>query len=233
MPMRQGASSPPEEVMVVRSVIAGGAELPLLRGLLHRYAFFASLIGGTVLVVTAPGIEPRLAGAIFVAAVTAMFGASALYHWIDWALERRRWLRRLDHVTIYLCIAGSYTAYALLVLTGAWKISILAVVWAGVVAAIAVKFAWLDVSRWIPVTIGVALGWVGLLTLPQALAEIGPAAVGLTLAGGLLYTAGGVTYALRRPNPFPRIFGFHEVFHALVIAAVACHYAVIALSVDL
>lgn len=213
------------------TAITTGDSRPLLRGVLHRYAFFASLIGGTVLVVAAPGIEARLAGALFVAAVTTMFGASALYHWVEWALERARLLRRLDHAAIFVCIAGSYSAYGILALSGAWRIAFVAAICGGGLAAIGVKLVWLDAPRWIPVTIGVALGWAGLMTLPQALAEIGSAAVGLALAGGLLYTVGGVVYARRRPDPYPTSFGFHEVFHALVIAAVACHYAVFALSI--
>ncbi len=221
----------PAEIAVAGAAVAASEERPLLRGVLHRYAFVASLAGGTVLVVGAPGIEPRLAGAIFVAAVTVMFGASALYHWVEWALDRGRLLKRLDRAAIYVCIAGSYTAYALLALGGAWRIAFLAAIWGGGAAAVLVKVVWLDAPRWLQVTIAVALGWAGLATVPEALSAIGPAAVGLALAGGLLYTVGGIAYGLRRPDPVPSVFGFHEVFHAFVIGAVACHYGAFALAV--
>jgi hemolysin III len=221
----------PAGIAVAGASVGVSVERPLLRGVLHRYAFVAALAGGTVLVVGAPGIEPRLAGAIFVAAVTVMFGASALYHWVEWALERGRMLRRLDRAAIYVCIAGSYTAYALLALGGAWRIAFLAAIWGGGAVAVLAKLVWLDAPRWVQVAIAVALGWAGLATIPEALSEIGPAAVGLALGGGLLYTVGGVVYALRRPDPVPAVFGFHEVFHAFVIGAVACHYGVFALAV--
>lgn len=158
-----------------------------------------------------------------------MFGASGLYHRIDWAPRTRPWIRRVDHATVYLCIAGGYTVYGLLVLEGAWQVAILAGVWGGVIAAIVLKFAWLQGPRWMAASIAIALGWLGLLTLPQAFAAIDNASIGLIFAGGLLYTIGGLTYILRRPDPFPRIFGFHEVFHVLVIGAVACHYTAVAL----
>lgn len=204
-------------------------QVPLLRGISHLLAFFVSLVLGVVVLSAVPGVVARVGTAIFAVSVTAMFGDSALYHRVEWTATARRRMRRVDHATVYLCIAGSYTAYALLVLTGAWRIAILVGVWIGVVAAIVLKFAWLDGPRWIPVTIGFALGWLGVATLPQAFRGMSLAAVGLVLGGGLLYTLGGATYALRRPDPFPRIFGFHEVFHALVIGAVACHYTAVAL----
>jgi hemolysin III len=125
-------------------------------------------------------------------------------------------------------IAGSYTPYGLLVLDGAWRIAVLAVVWSGVAAAIALRLAWTNAPGWLTAAIGVVLGWLSLVTLPKALEELPPTAFALLLAGGVLYTAGAAVYAFRRPNPFPAVFGFHEVFHALVVAGVACQYASIA-----
>ncbi len=203
--------------------------MPALRGVSHLLAFFFSIALGAVVLVAAPGVMPRLAVAVFAASVTAMFGASGLYHRIDWTPGTRPWIRRADHSTVYLCIAGGYTVYALLVLSGAWMVAILAAVWVGVIAAIVLKFAWIDGPRWLAASIAIALGWVGLSTIPQAFAEIDHASIGLIFAGGLLYTVGAATYMLRRPDPFPRVFGFHEVFHLLVVGAVACHYTAVAL----
>ena len=215
------------------SLQRGPDAVPLLRGVSHLLAFFCSSAAGLTLLVISPGIVPRLATTVFAASVTAMFAASALYHRFHWSLDAGVVIRRIDHAALYLCIAGSYTGYVLLVLTGAWKIAILAAVWTGVVAAIVLKFAWADGPRWLAASIGVAIGWLGVATIPQALGEGGNAAIGLMLAGGLLYTLGALVYASGRPNPFPRVFGFHEVFHLLVIGAVGCHYVAIALLVDL
>ena len=199
----------------------------------HLLAFFASAAAGISLLALSPGIGPRLATAVFAASVTGMFAASALYHRFHWSLAAGVIIRRIDHAAFYLCIAGSYTAYVLLVLTGPWKVAILASVWSGVFAAIVMKLAWADGPRWVAAFVGVLLGWIGVATVPQALGEGGNSAVGLVLAGGLLYTLGALVYALRKPNPFPRVFGFHEVFHVFVIAAVGCHYVAIALLVGL
>jgi hemolysin III len=157
-----------------------------------------------------------------------MFGASALYHSPNWRVGPRRWLRRVDHAGIYVLIAGSYTPFALLVLDGYWRFLLLGIVWTGALAAIVFKFGWVDAPTWISAVIGVALGWVGVIVFPQLLHEIGLGGSALVLAGGLLYTVGAVVYALRRPDPYPSVFGFHEVFHVLVIAAVACQYAAVA-----
>ena len=140
-----------------------------------------------------------------------------------------RWMRRIDHAGAFLMIAGSYTAYGLLVLSGAWRVAMLAVVWSAVVAAIALRWAWLDAPTWLAATLGIAIGWIGVAVLPNAYTVLGLTGFGLLLAGGALYTLGGIVYAIRRPNPYPKAFGFHEVFHSLVVAAVACQYAALAL----
>ncbi len=207
------------------------ADVPLLRGVSHLLAFFVSSSLGVILLVASPGIVPRLATVVFAASVTAMFAASALYHRFPWSARGDRVMRRIDHTMLYVCIAGSYTAYVLLALTGPWRIVILASVWSGVMAAIVMKIVWVDGPRWLAASIGVLLGWLGVATIPQALGAGGNAAVGLVLAGGLLYTLGAGVYALRRPDPFPRVFGFHEIFHLFVIGAVACHYVAILLFV--
>ena len=200
---------------------------PRLRGVLHEWAFFAAIPLGVVLGLVAETPRSRVAAAVFAASVAAMFGASAVYHRVTWTPSRRRWMRRLDHAGIYGLIAGTYTPFGLLVLTGEWRIAVLAIVWSGAAVAIALKFLWADAPKWLAAVTGVALGWVGVVVFPQLLAKTGLAASMLVLVGGLCYTLGALVYAWRRPDPFPRTFGYHELFHALVIVAVACQYSTI------
>jgi hemolysin III len=209
--------------------VPGGSDLkPRLRGLLHAVAFVVSVPLGVALILEADTARGRTAAIVFAAAVVVMFGASALYHSPNWREAPRRWLRRVDHAGIYGLIAGTYTAFGLLALSGYWRWVVLSIVWAGTLAAIVFKFAWIDAPQWISAVIGVALGWIGVVISPQLLGEIGLAASLLVLAGGVLYTLGALVYALRRPDPRPAVFGFHEVFHLLVIAGVACQYAAVA-----
>jgi hemolysin III len=201
---------------------------PRLRGVSHQYAFFASLILGFPLVATAQTAAARLASAAFAASVAAMFGVSAVYHRVTWRPRPRAWMARLDHATIYLLIAGTYTPYALLALSGAWRVAVLVVVWGGAAAAIVLKFAWVTAPKALAAALAVALGWAGVAALPELAKEVGAGATVLVLLGGVLYTAGAVVYALRRPDPLPAVLGYHELFHALVVAGVACHYASVA-----
>jgi hemolysin III len=210
-------------------IVSAVAELkPRLRGLLHAAAFVVVLPLGVALILGADTSRGRAAAIVFAASVVTMFGASALYHSPNWPERPRRWLRRIDHAGVYGLIAGTYTAFGLLALEGNWRLVVLGIVWIGALAAIVFKFAWVDAPTWISSVIGVALGWVGVIMAPQLLDEIGLGASVLVLAGGLLYTAGALVYAFRRPDPYPAVFGFHEVFHVLVIAAVACQYAAVA-----
>ena len=160
-----------------------------------------------------------------------MFGASALYHRITWSPSRRIWLRRLDHAGIYGLIAGTYTPFGLLVLDGAWRVVVLSVVWSGALLALALKLLWPSGPKWISAAVGVGLGWVGAAAFPELVHAAGLAPPLLALAGGICYTLGAAVYLLRRPNPQPSVFGYHEVFHALVVAAVALQYAAVALVV--
>jgi hemolysin III len=157
-----------------------------------------------------------------------MFGASALYHRVTWSPRVRPWMRRLDHAGIYLLIAGSYTPVGLISLHGTLQRVVLAIVWTGAAAAILLKFAWVSAPKWLAAVIGIALGWVGVAAMPQVFHSAGVAAVTLLAVGGLAYTAGAIVYAVGRPDPVPRVFGYHEVFHALTIVAVACQYVAIA-----
>jgi hemolysin III len=201
---------------------------PRLRGVLHQYAFFVSLGVGAALVAVQDPLRRQLAAAVFAATTAAMFGTSALYNRVEWSPRWRQRMRRLDHTTIFLLIAGSYTAVGLLVLSGAWRVAVLAVVWSGVLAAVAVSVALPQAPKWVAAAIGVSLGWVGVVAFPELLDRIGPWGMTLALVAGLLYTAGAIVYARRRPDPIPALFGYHELFHALVIAAVACQYVCVA-----
>jgi len=201
---------------------------PLLRGVLHQIAFFVSLVVGALLIAGSDGERRQFAAAVFAASVALCFGASALYHRVTWSPRVRPWMRRIDHAGVYLLIAGTYTPVGLLVLDGTWRYVVLATVYAGAAAAVVLKFVWVDAPKWLAAAIGIALGWVAVVVLPQLVDRIGAGAVALLLAGGLAYTAGAIVYARRRPNPIPHTFGYHELFHALTIVGIACQYAAIA-----
>jgi hemolysin III len=195
---------------------------------LHQAAFSASLVVGTLLIVGADGARRQTAAAVFAGSVAACFGASALYHRVTWTPRLRLWMRRVDHAGVYLLIAGTYTPVCLLVLDGAWRLVVLVMVCVGAGAAVVLKFAWVDAPKWLAAVLGIALGWAGVALLPQLVARLNPAAVALLGVGGLAYTTGAIIYARRRPNPLPAVFGYHELFHALTIVAVACQYVAIA-----
>jgi hemolysin III len=221
------AGVPPAEAVAA----APPAEKPLLRGVLHEAAFVVSLMVAPFLLLGADTGRARFAAGIFAASVAACFGVSALYHRVTWEPSVRRWMRRLDHAGVYLLIAGTYTPVALLVLHGSLGSAVLAVVWSGAVAAILLKFVWVDAPKWLAVAIGLALGWVAVVALPQLAERLGSAPLVLLICGGLLYSAGAIVYARRKPDPLPQVFGYHEVFHGLTIAAAACQYVAIALFV--
>jgi hemolysin III len=204
---------------------------PRLRGVSHEYAFFVSLACGLALILTASGGRARDAAAIYAVAVSALFGTSALYHRVTWRPSARRWMRRLDHSMIFVLIAGTYTPVALLALSGSLSRLVLIVVWVGAAAGIAFKLVWIDAPKWLFAAVYLALGWVSLVVFGDLPATIGWLGAAGLAGGGLLYTAGALIYATERPNPVPKVFGYHEVFHALVIAAASLHYAVIAFAV--
>lgn len=201
---------------------------PRLRGVFHLYAFLVFSVLGVALVATAPGPRERLAAAVFGGCLILTFGVSALYHRVTWRPGARRLMRRLDHASIYLLIAGTYTPYGLLVLSGAWQFSVLGVVWIGAALAIAQRLVWVDAPKWVPAVAGIVLGWAGVVAFPQILAATGFSGTSLIIAGGVLYTLGALVYVLRRPDPVPAVFGYHELFHVLTILAAACQFAAIA-----
>lgn len=196
--------------------------------MLHQVAFGIALILAPLLILSADSGPARGAAAVFAVSVAACFGASALYHRVTWTPRVRLWMRRIDHAGVYLLIAGTYTPISVLVLSGAWRSIVLTIVWAGAAAAIVLKFVWVGGPKWLAAAIGIALGWVAVIVLPQLATRLDPAALILLIVGGLAYTAGAVIYARRRPDPVPGVFGYHELFHALTIVGVACQYAAIA-----
>lgn len=201
---------------------------PRLRGVFHLWAFVVTLPLGVALGLEADTARGRVAASVFAASVVTMFGISALYHRPTWSPRWRARLRRLDHAAIYCLIAGTYTPVGLLVLQGAWRVGVLAVVWSGAAAAIFLKFFWPSAPRWVAAVVAISLGWVAVVALPEIVANAGLACMLLILAGGIAYSVGAVIYARKRPDPNPAVFGYHEIFHLLVVAAVALQYSAIA-----
>jgi hemolysin III len=208
-------------------VVTTVAVRPLLRGVLHQAGFAVAVVVGVLVVVGAEGERRSLAAAAFAGSAAAMLGASALYHRVAWSERVRPWMRRLDHAGIYALIAGTYTAVGLVSLHGALQTVVLAVVWTGTAAATVLKICWVGAPTWLSAAIGIALGWVGIVAVPQLIHTAGVAPVALIAAGGIAYTLGGIVYALRRPDPLPTVFGYHELFHALTLVALAFQYVAI------
>ena len=203
-------------------------DIPRLRGVTHAYAFWCALVAAVVLIAITPGGVPRAAAAVYGAGLCALFGGSGLYHRWRWHPRWRPILRRIDHSTIYVFIAACYTPVALLILDGAFRWVVLGVVWGGAALGVVFSVAWITAPRALCAGTYVALGWVALLCLPQLSSALPLTPLILIASGGLLYTAGAVIFALGRPNPWPRTFGFHEIFHIFVILAAVVHFVAMA-----
>lgn len=202
---------------------------PRLRGVLHQWAFAVSLVTGIGLVLEAASVRARLAVAVYALSVAALFGTSALYHRVDWrTLGARRWMRRLDHTMIFVLIAGTYTPFSLLVLHGTSGVVILIAVWSAALGGAVFKLVWIDAPGWLGAATYILIGWIAVIALPELVHRLGPPAVGVLALGGVLYSVGGVIYARKRPDLVPTVFGYHELFHLLVIAAAALQYVVVA-----
>ncbi len=202
----------------------GAAIKPRLRGWLHMGAFPLVVAAGIVLVALSPTPLAKVSTAVFAVSAALLFGVSAVYHRGSWSPRVHQLLRRLDHANIFLIIAGTYTPFTLLLLDDGDARVLLTLVWGGAVGGLAFRVCWVGASRWVYVPVYVALGWSAAFWLPDLLRGGGPVVLSLVIVGGLLYSLGGLVYALRRPDPSPRWFGFHEVFHALTLAAFAVHY---------
>ena len=203
---------------------------PRLRGVSHQWAFFVSVIAGGALVVLAPSTRATIAIAIYAVSLSALLGVSALYHRVNWVRPNvRLWMRRLDHSMIFLLIAGTVTPFLLLVLDGPFADALLVAVWAGAAAGIVVELIWVDAPKWVATAVYLTVGWIGALGFPAIVITAGIGAGILIAAGGILYTIGAIVYARQSPDPRPATFGYHEIFHVLVIAAAVAHFAAIAL----
>ncbi|GAA4452984.1 hemolysin III family protein [Phytohabitans houttuyneae] len=201
-----------------------------MRGWLHAYAFFVAVVCGIVLcslAATRPGVAPLVSCVIYSLTVCGLFGTSALYHRRVWSPRGFQIMRRLDHSMIFIFIAGTYTPFCVLLLPQKLATILLAIVWVGAVGGVVLKLAWPHAPRWASAPLYVALGWVAIAVLPDIGRHGGPAALVLLIVGGVAYTVGAVFYALRRPNPWPTVFGHHEFFHACTLVAALCHHIAI------
>ncbi|HUO48301.1 MAG TPA: hemolysin III family protein [Acidimicrobiales bacterium] len=201
---------------------------PRMRGWLHLGAFAVTCVAGPILISEAPTAGATAALVVYVVSIAALFGVSAAFHLIHWSPAARRRMRRADHSTIFVAIAGTYTAVAGLALTGWAQTTILVIVWVGAAAGITLRQVWLDAPKWAVALPYVVVGWCALLVIPQLLHSLGGAGFGLLLAGGAAYTVGALVYARRKPDPWPTVFGYHEVFHLCTVIGAGLHFYVVA-----
>ena len=218
-----GAREPLTETLAESAAALVQQLKPRLRGWLHLVAFPLTVIAGIVLVALAPAGRGRIACAIFAATAAILFGTSALYHRGHWSPSRERLLKRIDHSNIFLIIAGSYTPFAVLLLPHEQAKVLLAIVWSGALLGVAFRVFWVGAPRWLYVPIYVLLGWAAMMFIVDFF-QASWIMMTLIIVGGLCYTAGAVIYGLKRPNPFPGKFGFHEIFHTLTLLAFLCHW---------
>ena len=203
---------------------------PRLRGRLHQYAFFVALVCGIVLcsvAATRPGVGPLVSTVIYSITVCGLFGISALYHRRTWGERGYQIMRRLDHSMIFIFIAGTYTPFCVLLLERDKATLLLSLIWIGALGGVALKSIWPHLPRWVGAPLYLALGWGAVAILPDILRNGGVADLVLLAAGGVMYSVGAVFYAMRRPNPWPDVFGHHEFFHACTLLAAICHHIAI------
>jgi hemolysin III len=204
---------------------------PVLRGVFHLYAAIAAVVGAAVLLLVAGSPSAYVGGAIFAASLILLYGTSAVYHRITWTPTVRGLLKRLDHSMIFVLIAGTYTPICLVVLSLPWGITMLSVIWGLAAGGVLLKIAWPTAPRWLSVSLYVILGWLALIGAWELAARFEPSPLVLLALGGALYTLGGVVYAIGKPDPWPQVFGYHEVFHLLVVLGSVLHYSLVAIYV--
>jgi hemolysin III len=202
---------------------------PRLRGRIHQVAFFVSIPAGVVLVLLASGPVATAVALIYAVSLSAVFGSSAAYHRGVWSERAQRWMRRLDHSMIFVLIAGSYTPISVLVLDGTWEAVLLSLVWTGAAIGVTLKMVRPHGLSVTSAILYMGLGWLAMIALPQLVRGMTTAEVVLMISGGLLYTAGAIVFASRKPDPRPETFGYHEIWHAFMVAAATCHYAMVLL----
>ena len=198
---------------------------PMMRGVLHQGAFFAALLAGALLVLSAPA-DARVSCAIYAASLVGLLGTSALYHRVNWSVAARQRMRRLDHAAIFVLIAGTFTPLAL-TLEHSAALRMLAVAWSAAVFNVFRALFWITAPKWLVAILALGTGWLGLFYLPDVYRATGAAVIWWMGAGGVFYSAGALAYAFKRPDPWPAVFGYHEIFHALVVLAAACHFVAI------
>jgi hemolysin III len=204
---------------------------PKLRGWLHLATAPLTLAAGTVLIALSPNATTRVGSVVFIASALVLFTVSAIYHTGTWSPRAWAFLRRFDHANIFILIAGTYTPFSLLLLHGTAQTVLLTTVWTGAILGVLFRVFWTDAPRWLYVPIYMALGWAAMFFIPAFFHGATALGLGIGIAvfvmigvGGALYTVGGVVYGFKRPNPWPRWFGFHEVFHSFTVLAFASHY---------
>ena len=205
---------------------------PRLRGALHALAFPAVLVAGLFLVASGPTLPARISSVVYVLTSVSLFGVSGWYHRANVSPRTAEVLRRLDHANIYLIIAGTYTPFAVLALDGAARLALLLIIWIGAAAGVVFRVLWIGAPRWLYTSLYVALGWTAVFFISQIVSGAGILASVFVFGGGLLYSLGGVVYGMKRPDPSPAWFGFHEVFHAFTIAAYVAQFTAVAIIVS-
>lgn len=228
------AQQPPPRVYaedLPEALVDGVAQFfgrPRARGWIHVYSAVVAFIAGAALVSVSWSVGSTRAGLatlLYTFTIVAMFAVSGTYHRVNWTNPTaRKWMKRLDHSMIFIFIAGTYTPFCVLLLSPAKATILLSIVWGGALAGVALKLAWPHAPRWVGAPLYIALGWIAVAILPDILHRGGVATLVLLSVGGLAYTVGAVFYALRRPNPWPTVFGHHEFFHACTLVAAICHH---------
>ena len=207
---------------------ASGEPRPLLRGTLHLAAAVLAPIGLVVLLLIADSPRRYVGASIYATSMLLLYASSASYHLVPWSVRLRRVMKRIDHSMIFVLIAGTYTPFFLIVLDYTWGIPMLTAVWLLAAGGVLLKVLHPDAPRWLGVGLYIGLGWIGIVPATQVIPALPAGALALLIVGGLLYSGGAFIYGSRRPNPFPRVFGFHEVFHLLVVAGSVIHFIVVA-----
>ena len=204
---------------------------PLLRGVFHLYATVAAVAGAALLLLVSGSARAYVGGSIFAASLVLLYGTSAAYHRITWTPVMRGLMKRLDYSMIFVLIAGTYTPFCLVVLNTAWGITMLSVIWGVAGGGVLIRVAWPTAPKWLAVSLYVIVGWLALIPAWELAAWFTPPPLVLLVLGGALYTLGGIVYAIRKPDPWPRVLGYHEVFHLLVILGSTLHYSLVAIYV--
>mgnify|MGYP005842387923 CR=1 FL=1 len=214
--------------LVDRTGAVEARQRPLLRGVLHAVAAALAAVGMLALLAIADSPRDYVGGAIFASSLVLLYATSATYHRLTWRPRVRRVMKRIDHAMIFVLIAGTYTPFCLLALSNAWGITMLSVVWGVAGAGMLLKVLWPGAPKWVGVPLYVIVGWLAVIASPQLLDRLDAVPIAMLVGGGVLYTVGGAVYALERPDPWPKVFGYHEVFHALVLGGSAVHYTLVA-----